>query len=304
MDLTRRPDDPDLRLLHRDAVRRHRWLRRGNVVVAAVIGALALANVVVIAGPVLGVASVGRVTGVDVAGFDLLGRDRSAAPAGTSALPRIDDLSEGGERSAGSVPGGAEGASALPTWTGPATPVEPDGEATAAPTSATSASTPLAATGTATPDAGNVAGTDSSTTPPSDGPTQSAGPPSGLLQDVFELVNAERAAAGCPALTIDDRLTEAADAHAADMVDRQYFDHTSPDGSTPSSRAAAAGYPGSVAENIATGYSAAAAVVDGWMDSPEHRANILDCDRRVTGIGQDPGSMPGYAAGTWVQVFG
>ncbi|MGF1661314.1 MAG: CAP domain-containing protein, partial [Kineosporiaceae bacterium] len=226
--------------------------------------------------------------------------------AEAAALPRAEDPSRDGDRAAGSARQAPDGASSLPTWTGPAAPVGPVAESTAAP--GTASPTTSSPTETRTPDPGDgatTAGTRETPAPTSGGsPTESAGTATGLVRQVLDLINAERVDAGCPALTVDDRLAEAAGAHAADMVARQYFDHTSPDGSTPSSRAAAAGYPGPVAENIATGYSSAATVVEGWLDSPGHRANILDCDQRVTGIGHDPGSLPGYAPGTWVQVFG
>jgi uncharacterized protein YkwD len=183
--------------------------------------------------------------------------------------------------------------------------VAPRPETTAAPATVPATTTTPATTATASDAGETTTPARLTSTPTSSGsPTEAVGSVPGLGKQVVDLVNAERADAGCPALTVDDRLVAAAEAHAVDMVARQYFDHTSPDGSTPSSRSAAAGYPGPVAENIATGYSTAAAVVEGWMDSPGHRANILDCDQRVTGVGHDPGSLPGYAPGTWVQVFG
>lgn len=302
MDLTRPPDDPDLSLLRRDAARLQRYRRRGNVVAGVVIGALALANVAVVAGPVLGVTPGGR---VGVEGFTLLGRDAGAPPAESAALPRADDASRDGGRSAGSAQGAPAGGRSLPTWTGPAAPVAPRPETTAAPATVPATTTTPATTATASDAGETTTPARLTSTPTSSGsPTETVGSVPGLGKQVVDLVNAERADAGCPALTVDDRLVAAAEAHAVDMVARQYFDHTSPDGSTPSSRAAAAGYPGPVAENIATGYGTAAAVVEGWMDSPDHRANILDCDQRVTGVGHDPGSLPGYAPGTWVQVFG
>ena len=53
------------------------------------------------------------------------------------------------------------------------------------------------------------------------------------------------------------------------------------------------------------GYPSAAAVMDGWLGSRGHRANILDCDYTVIGVGFDPGTvLTGYAAGSWVQMFG
>ena len=112
------------------------------------------------------------------------------------------------------------------------------------------------------------------------------------------LTNVERAKAGCGALRTDSRLAAAAQAHSRDMVDRDYFSHTSPDGEGPGDRAAAAGYDRWSGENIAAGYPTAAAVVQGWMDSAGHRANILNCDSKATGVGYDP------RRNMWTQMFG
>ena len=104
---------------------------------------------------------------------------------------------------------------------------------------------------------------------------------------------------------MDPRLAKAAHEHAKDMVERHYFSHVSPEGLDPSERARAAGFPAGAGENIAIGYPSASAVMDGWLGSRGHRANILDCDYTVIGVGFDPGTvLTGYAAGSWVQMFG
>ncbi|MFD7660070.1 CAP domain-containing protein [Actinosynnema sp. NPDC059797] len=118
---------------------------------------------------------------------------------------------------------------------------------------------------------------------------------------VFELTNAERAAQGCPALAADDRLAEAARAHSADMAARNYFDHVSQDGRSFVDRVKAAGYPSPGAENIAAGQRTAEAVVKGWMDSPGHRANILNCKLKALGVGMARGGSYGIY---WTQNFG
>ncbi|QJW37980.1 CAP domain-containing protein [Cellulosimicrobium protaetiae] len=111
-----------------------------------------------------------------------------------------------------------------------------------------------------------------------------------------ERTNAERAAAGCGPLVVDERLTAAAQLHSEDMLAQGYFDHTSLDGRSPWDRAKAQGYTNPGAENIAKGQATAEDVVRAWMDSPGHRANILNCDLREIGIG--------YADRVWTQVFG
>lgn len=118
--------------------------------------------------------------------------------------------------------------------------------------------------------------------------------------EVAALVDAERAEAGCGSLERDSRLDAAARLHAADMAANDYFDHTSQDGRGPTERAAEQGYEGGVGENIAKGYPDAAAVMEGWMNSEGHRANILNCDYSVLGVGVADSGGTLY----WVQNFG
>ncbi|WP_106615681.1 CAP domain-containing protein [Saccharothrix carnea] len=118
---------------------------------------------------------------------------------------------------------------------------------------------------------------------------------------VVELTNGERAAHGCPALAADDRLAAAARAHSADMAAQNYFDHVSKDGRSFVDRVKAAGYPAPGAENIAAGQRTAEAVVKGWMDSPGHRANILNCKLKALGVGLARGGSYGWY---WTQNFG
>lgn len=147
------------------------------------------------------------------------------------------------------------------------------------------------------------------TTTPTPTPTKSTKPPApsgGSEAQVLQLTNNERAKAGCGPLRTNSALTRAADLHAADMVTRHYFDHTSLDGRSPFDRMKAAGFKGgAMAENIAVGYRSAAAVVDGWMKSDGHRKNILNCDYTMIGIGYDSGQVkPEWGNGSWVQNFG
>ena len=114
------------------------------------------------------------------------------------------------------------------------------------------------------------------------------------------LTNAQRAQHGCPALRVDPLLREAAREHSVDMHRRHYFDHDSPDGRTPWDRIKALGYSVPGAENIAEGYATAQAVVQGWMNSPGHRANILNCSLKAVGIGVEYGSGGPW----WTQDFG
>ena len=117
---------------------------------------------------------------------------------------------------------------------------------------------------------------------------------------MLALVNAERAAAGCPAVTADEGLAAVARAHSADMRDRGYFSHVDPEGRDPFARARAAGVGSARAENIARGQADAAAVMAAWMDSPGHRRNVLDCGLRTLGVGVATGTGGPW----WTQLFG
>jgi uncharacterized protein YkwD/stress response protein SCP2 len=130
----------------------------------------------------------------------------------------------------------------------------------------------------------------------------SSGGAVGVLGEVVDRTNAERARHGLRALTVDQRLAAAAQAHSADMVRRAFFAHESPDGRQVWDRAVAAGYAyRKVAENIAAGQRTAEEVVRGWMESPGHRANILDGDLTQIGVGRADGGSYGVY---WTQVFG
>lgn len=128
--------------------------------------------------------------------------------------------------------------------------------------------------------------------PPS---TSSGASPSGT---VVQLVNDERAEAGCEAVRVDSRLATSAQKHSDDMAERDYLSHTSPEGTTFSERIESAGYPKPGAENIAMGMASAEAVMDAWMSSDGHRRNILNCE--FTAIGVAVNSSGWY----WTQNFG
>ncbi|MDQ1013834.1 CAP domain-containing protein [Streptomyces afghaniensis] len=124
----------------------------------------------------------------------------------------------------------------------------------------------------------------------------------GAAAAVTDLTNRERARAGLPPLAADPLLTAAAQAHSADMVARDFYAHTAPGGSRPWDRAAAAGSTRrSIGENIACGQRSPAEVVEGWMNSPGHRANILKPGFTHLGVGFAGG---GRAGTYWTQLFG
>ncbi|MFK4069226.1 CAP domain-containing protein [Streptomyces sp. NPDC029674] len=117
---------------------------------------------------------------------------------------------------------------------------------------------------------------------------------------VLTLVNQERAKAGCRPVRADDRLAALAGDFSADMAERGFFDHTDPDGATPWDRAEKAGITDLGGENIARGQADARSVMDAWMNSSGHRANILNCDYKTLGVGAH------FAPGGpwWTQDFG
>ncbi len=124
-----------------------------------------------------------------------------------------------------------------------------------------------------------------------------------IANQVLDLVNVERAKVGCQPLTLDARLTAAAQSHSEDMAINDYFSHTSLDGTTASQRVTRAGYAWTATgENIAAGYASAAQVMQGWMKSDGHRANILNCIYVHMGVGHyyEAGDTYGHY---WTQVF-
>ena len=103
---------------------------------------------------------------------------------------------------------------------------------------------------------------------------------------VMELLNKERARRGLGQLKLDAEAVKAARAHSRDMCARQFFDHTSPEGTKPWDRLRSAGASFSAAaENIAKGYTSAATVHQGWLDSPGHRTNRLNGKYTRIGVG-------------------
>jgi uncharacterized protein YkwD len=131
----------------------------------------------------------------------------------------------------------------------------------------------------------------------------SESPNAPVQQQILVLINGNRRAHGCRAVTLDRRLIGAANGHAADMARHDYFAHESRDGHGAGDRVTDAGYNWKhYGENIARGVDSPYAVVDGWMHSPEHRHNILDCTLDQMGVGL---AIAGDRARTvyWVQDF-
>lgn len=134
---------------------------------------------------------------------------------------------------------------------------------------------------------------------------------------VLCLINQERAQHGQQPLVIDPRLQRAAEEHAGELVEDDYFAHVSPSGITPVTRIKADGYVPSpsdgyvIGENLAwgtLGLSTPESIVQAWIASPGHLANILEAQYRQTGVAVVPavpsGLADGQAGATYAQEFG
>ncbi|MBP1934323.1 CAP domain-containing protein [Ammoniphilus resinae] len=118
---------------------------------------------------------------------------------------------------------------------------------------------------------------------------------------VIELTNIERTKAGLPALKGNGELSRVAQFKSQDMIDHNYFDHQSPTYGSPFDMMTSFGIPFSYAgENIAAGQKTPEEVVNGWMNSPGHRANILNPNYTEIGVGLAKGGQYGFY---WTQQF-
>lgn len=158
------------------------------------------------------------------------------------------------------------------------------------------AATPAPTAKPTTKPAATPAPTVKPTTKPNTSSSESA-----MEEEVLRLVNEERTKRGLNALKRASDLDALARAHSADMINRHFFDHNNPDGQSPFDRMRAAGISyRAAAENIASGQRSAEAVMNAWMNSSGHRANILNATYTEIGIGAVKSS-----GGTiyWTQEF-
>lgn len=241
----------------------------------------------------------------------------AAVAVGVAVADSDDGARAGGPRS-GAAGSGGEGATATPSPATPtlsadaasATGVMPsatpsaDAPVSASPTKSAAESRPAtsASTRAASPTKPTKpTRTPAATTGGGSGGSGGSSGESGEESAVLALVNKERAAAGCGALTANAKLSAAARAYSDTMARSGVMSHTGPDGSTMTTRVEAAGYGWSrLGENIARGQADAAAVMNAWMNSPGHKANILNCDFREIGIGLHKGDGGPW----WTQDFG
>ncbi|MEZ0096223.1 CAP domain-containing protein [Streptacidiphilus sp. EB129] len=131
--------------------------------------------------------------------------------------------------------------------------------------------------------------------------TPATGTAAQFAQQIVDMVNAERAKAGCGPLRVNAKLQTAAQEHSDDMAARDYYEHDTPEGIDPGTRMTNAGYSWqSWGENIYKSPTDPSTAMTGWMNSPAHRDNILDCSYQETGVGVNlSGNGP-----WWTEDFG
>ncbi|MBY8867554.1 CAP domain-containing protein [Streptomyces sennicomposti] len=260
----------------------------------------------------------GAVPGLE--NYRLGGDSSTGADSVQAAGTPTNSASAQGGTSGGALPGDRTGAPGAGRGAGrPASPTHSAAQPSATPSpSAPSASQSPAATAPATPakppaaepttePAGTAAPQETAPAAPATKiPRQRTRSPATVsteataAAEVLSLVNQERAKAGCSPVTADGALASLAEDFSEAMADQGFFDHTDPSGASPWDRAARLGITGLGGENIARGQADAAAVMDAWMNSPGHRANILNCDFKTLGVGVHFGTGGPW----WTQDFG
>ncbi|MEU7006816.1 CAP domain-containing protein [Streptomyces sp. NPDC046332] len=285
---------------HRGNRRRKRPVRNGllGVSAAVAVGAVAVASGLLPGGETHTVGSVGS------------GKEQSES----RQAPELTTQGGSSATPSSSPPGSAPGTATPTAKASPsATPSPKPSKTTASPTpSKTVAKPSKTATPTKKPTPPQTAAPKTAAPKPAPttqkpAPTRTTPPAAPTLSraaaaeaEVVRLVNQERAKVGCTPVRSDAALADLAGDFSADMAARGFFDHTDPDGDTPWDRAAQAGVSGMGGENIARGQVDAAAVMESWMNSDGHRANILNCDYTTLGVGVH------FADGGpwWTQDFG
>jgi len=125
-----------------------------------------------------------------------------------------------------------------------------------------------------------------------------------VRNEMLARVNRARSGVGLPPLVAEERLDQAAQAHAADMLARTFYAHRNPEGEMPRARAEKTGYRAKlIAENIAAGSLSVENALAGWLLSSGHRRNLLDPTVTQLGVGLAVGPFESRYRVLWVQVF-
>ena len=123
--------------------------------------------------------------------------------------------------------------------------------------------------------------------------------------DVARLINEERKKVGLMPLTINESLQKAAYQKGEDMVTKGYWAHVAPDGTEPWKFFKDVGYRYQFAgENLARDFPDAASAIKAWMDSPNHKDNILSSKYKETGVAVVEGKIAGLDTTVIVEFFG
>ena len=127
-----------------------------------------------------------------------------------------------------------------------------------------------------------------------------------MLADLYKTTNEKRVAAGVAPLETSHKLEKAALAKAQDMFTKDYWAHYAPDGSTtPWKFILGAGFGYKYAgENLARNFATSVAVVEAWMASPSHKANLLNANYEDIGMAAVNGTLLGEETTLVVQMFG
>ncbi len=124
-------------------------------------------------------------------------------------------------------------------------------------------------------------------------------------EDLVSLTNKKRVEAGLAPLILNEQLSKAAAEKAKYMLEKNYWAHIAPDGTTPWYFIKNSGYEYLYAgENLARGYNSASDVVDAWMASPTHKENILSPNYKDIGFAVVSGTLTGTETVLVVEEFG
>lgn len=125
------------------------------------------------------------------------------------------------------------------------------------------------------------------------------------IQELVSLTNQQRTQNGLPRLVLNQKLTYAAEEKARGMFAKNYWAHNAPDGTTPWSFIKSSQYEYEYAgENLAKGFDSARDVMTAWMNSPEHRENILSENYQDVGFAVQDGKLQGEDTTLVVEMFG
>lgn len=125
------------------------------------------------------------------------------------------------------------------------------------------------------------------------------------IEQLVAATNAKRAESGLSPLTLNGALSQAAAAKASDMLANNYWAHNSPAGKTPWDFIIGAGYRYTLAgENLAKNFQTSDGVVEAWMNSPTHKANIVKSGYKEVGFAVVNGVLNGEETTLVVQMFG